>query len=346
MTSQTIVGLLETESQNFTDSIIALINQAVDRRKKLEQDVRHVAGLDRGGEQSEDSFFTALESLANFSGDIQDICLQAGFDSVTVQNWIRNTSAPPIKQQQPILEIILASVMEQYAGAHMWRDLYGVLDTFESGCTPPSKMSRDRLLDTPTVELEGYAALPARAKTAIEEDKLFNLRLIVNWTEAAWLRIPNCGRKSVNPVKDWVAGFGLSLGCLTKEEEVIAEAQRKLALLGNSELTTKWRVYKPEYAYLADLDWQKRYRITESLPEGVETQEEVQADHLLLTSLTAAGITCRSELATAPKMVLDQICGDNDEWVKQLPKLSNLPLYLSVPAGLPEDVKIFGKRRG
>ncbi|MDE0184859.1 MAG: DNA-directed RNA polymerase subunit alpha [Candidatus Poribacteria bacterium] len=75
------------------------------------------------------------------------------------------------------------------------------------------KVQRDKFLSKPVAELE----LSVRSANCLEAAKIVTIRDLVQKTEQEMLKFRNFGRKSLNEIKDILAGMGLSLGMILND---------------------------------------------------------------------------------------------------------------------------------
>jgi len=346
-----IEAILDAESSVFKDAVQTAIDEAVARRIELKSQIAQLLELD-AEELSADDFFAVMDAFEKVSGNLGAVLDQAGFDAEVGSAWLAKEQAPRAKFRCPTLRMLLEVVIDYYADSRLFHDMFNVLERWQhlESVESKSPIKRELLLSKRLAEYNGYDHLSVRTRNAFKNDDVVTVGELVRQTEAEVLRTPNFGRKSLNETKAFLAEIGLSFGCLSEDEKDRVGTRRTLNENSGKLLVTKWfGSLKPEFSDL------KHNQLHEKLRSGDEPCEEVEADAELLKALEDVGVTYTTELATAPKEVLDEICKGREGWAEQLPKLLqeskrpfesgyqrwSLSLHLVVPPYLDEGVRVY-----
>lgn len=349
-----IQAILDAESSTLKNALQTTIKGAVARRNELKTEIAQLLALNDTNELSENDFFAAMDAFEKVSGDLSTVLNQAGFNTEVSSDWLAKKQAPPAKFRCSTLKMLLEFVIDHYTDSRLFHDMYNVLREWQpiESVEYKSPINRELLLSKHLKDFYDRKSLSIRAANALIGGGVVTVGDLVKKTESEVLCMINFGRKSLNDVKEFLTEIGLCFGCLSQGERIRVEIRRTLNENYGKLLVTKWfGSVKPEFSDL------KPYQLQEKLQSGDEPCEEVKADAELLKALEDVGITYRTELATAPKEVLDEICKGREDWAKQLPELLREPkrpfeiedrlwilsLYLVTPQYLDEGVKVYQK---
>ncbi len=347
---------LEAESVLFRQTVQAAVNEARIRRADMKTIAAKAMGLNLNQEMSEKDFFVIIEVFNKISGNLDFVLGQAGFSSESRRAWINKVTAPDVRFRLPIVQLLLVAVVDYYADTRLAYDLQAFLEEWgHPGSGPKTPTDRSVLLSKYLDEINGWSwgSMSVRAINAIKNEDIRTVGELVSRSEADILRTPNLGRKSLNEIKAFLKGIGLSLGSLNGAEKEQVKVRRLLNENAGKPLTTEWCVgIKPAYKELQSHERLRKWHDKED-PYVWE-----KADPDLILALNVAGITERTELATAPKDVLETICSGHDGWNAQVVNLFKDPrprdghwqqaftlgLHLQVPPHLSEDVKVYREK--
>jgi hypothetical protein len=312
-----IKEILETESSVFKEAVQSAIDQAVDRRVQAKAQIAESLGLNQTGEMSEQDFFAVLDQYDQISNHLDAVLDQAGFSAKVRSAWLNKKDSPRPKFRRPTVQMLLEVVIDHYADNRLFHDIHGILEEWGHLETidPSPKANRAELLSKRLEEFDSFGNLSVRARNAIKNDNILTVGELTSMYQAEMIRIPKFGRKSLNESIAFLKGLGLEHGELTDSEKKDVEIRRALNESAEKPLVTEWHGdIKAEYE---NANHEVRRQA------GGDIYEVVKADPGLIKALKAAGITCRTELATAPQEILDEICEDNADWSEQLPFVLN-----------------------
>lgn len=328
---------LEAEHILFTKTVQTAINEAKIRRSDMKTFVSEVIGLNLNNEMSEDDFFSAVDTLQKISS-LDMVWEQVGFSDDSYRTWTEKKCAPKTHFRRPTVQILLDAIIDYYADAKLTYELSAILEGWEfSGDQPESPIdSRALLLSKYLDHMKEWHKLSRRTTHPIEKKDIMTIGELVSQSETQLMEIHHFGPKALDEVKLFLKRFALSLDCLSETEKEQVRIRRFLNENAGKPLVTTWRTF-----------------------EGRERQETtISADSEMLEALKKAGITEQTELATAPREVIESICSNHGEWLEQLPKLLKtigrnpdvdwlkypLQLYLQVPPFLSENVKVYREK--
>lgn len=349
--------ILESERVAFRKTVESAMEEASARRSEFKSQIAELVGINLKQSMSEEEFFSAVNELQKISS-LDLVWDQVGFSRDSYQNWINESSAPKAPFRCSTIQILLDAVIDYYANAKLASELSAIVEQL-AGVEPAAQESiseMTQLLSKRLNDIDKWSSsVSVRTSNLLKNADIVTVGELVALSEGEVLRLPNCGSKSLIEIKGILAQLNLSLGCLDYDEIQQVTIRRKLNENAGQQLTTEWCIkVKPEYQGLEYFErQQKRQR-------GEEPYEWAKADPELVLALHRAGITEKTELATAPKGVLLNICIGHEDWYKQLPRLLKragrlvdepvhyywdkdytLELHLPVPPCLNENVNVY-----
>ncbi len=355
MNNVKLTEALAAETEAYSQALKTVVEDARARRLKLKDHVIDEMGLNLAPNMSEEDFFIAIKAFQEISGNLDDIFDQIGFSDKVCQAWVNGSNAPAVQFRSGISHMLLGAAIDYYASTRLTYDLRAFLETwdFPEIIKPRMVIARAALLAKRLTDLDQWnKEVSVRPANALRNEDVETVGELMALTEAHLLRLPNFGRKSFDEIKNFLKGLGLSLNGLTEEERRQVATRRQLNDNAGQPLTTEWCVkIRPDYKDLRSHErLQKRQR-------GEEPYEWEKADPELILALKEAGITEQTELATAPREVLDAICSGHEGWSEQIPQLLARPgtlddnyysgskeiagLYLTIPPYLDEGVNVY-----
>jgi hypothetical protein len=349
--------ILDAESKTFKEGIQSVIDTAIDRRKDLKSEVAKIFGLDQNSGITEESFFAILDGFAEISGNLDAVLGQAGFDTKVAGAWLRKEDPPKENFRGPMLRMLAEVVFDYYADNRLFHDLHQVLEEWGGGELPKCAEIplESTLVDLGVIKDIGNLHGGVRILNCIKNEGIVTLGELLCRKDHEMLRVPHFGRKSLNELKAYLNDrFGADLQDREASDpnlerfEVMARNRLSLQVFAGESLVTQWHEGEKKLEY-ADLDYHAfRNVLSEQKEEAVYVQIYAEPD--LLKALEEAGITHRTQLATAPQSVLSRVCHGKTGWKAQLEDLlgstigySNrrLSLGMSIPLFLDPKVEVY-----
>lgn len=334
------------ENTLFLQSIEAAINESVVRRRQLQQDLMVELLSNLQEEVSDTVFYTVLDTLKKME-NLDELLCQAGFTKETTKGWLNKEIVPPAPLRKPLLEIIMATAFDRYVLTGPRQELRRFLETAGNNAfNPVAKVGPKELpLEQNFSELEIAKTLPVRVLNGLVNSEFVVLGEILAASEMEILRVPNLGRKSLNQLNEALRDvFGVGVGSLVGDERArfwqMHEDRDRLVRSRGEAIESNWKTLelKPEYR---DSLYEERLKKQQ---EVVEVHIEVIIDSGLIEALTQAGIVYKTQLATAPQSVIDQICLGHEDWLSQLETIlsrGNLRLRTPIPLFLADTVDVY-----
>ena len=349
MDLKNIEQLLKSEAELLEKSMWATLEEAISRRTKMYAQIVQELSVNFDSNLTDSEFFILIEALDQISGNISDVLNQAGFAFEVSSKWKNKIDAPPSEIRTSTMKLVLDAALRYYSHNRPIIDIGSLVSVATKIAMPTisrERVFRSRLLSRQLSTYEGYKNLASRVRNSLRNDNILTVGELAVMSEGGVLRIPNFGRKSLTETKIFLKELGLEFGCLSEAEMTEVQNRSALNSCAESPLETEWRgEVKPEYANLTKEErYNLQYRVS-NRPDPEILFDRINADANLICALHEVGITCATELATAPQDVLMQICYDNASWLPQLTKLiencRQLSLYMTVPPHLNENVRVF-----
>ncbi len=251
-----------------------------------------------------DDFWSVVKVLTQNAPEtvLKNDLLQAGFAESAIAKWFDKTEAPEALLLKPVLLVMLATAIKHDPTSPQILDLHQLANRTDAGLGGAEGEAPKwlPLLDTPLTSFPWWKRLKVRLQNGLLGERIVLLGELLAMSEKEFLKIPNLGHKSLTKVEEVLAEhLGCGLGCLVehqaKQYNWMAKTRTVLESFGESPLYLEW--------------------------ESTTGAGTTSADPALVEALRAANITMVTQLATAPKDVIDSICGDNVRWREQLSKM-------------------------
>lgn len=344
------IDALKAEVENFQKTIIEALDSSTARRNSIWSSLLGTQSFNSGSEISEKAFFTELESLSAYADNVGAILQEAGFQQDVVSAWLGGSSAPSASFRRPLIQLLFSALRDSIDPGPE-ADLYRILQVRGFAGPDADARRRTRLpLGERISALAFSKELSVRMFNCIKNEGIVTLGELLVPSHAEWLRVPNFGRKSANELNMALRKqFGIGIGEIPERERARFEGmsvnRSVLEAAAGQPLSTRWNSgeLKSEFR---DLSTQDR---REKMSAGTEIYVQIFADTALIESLRQAGIVQKTQLATAPQHVIEQICQGRGEWTTQLPNLLKLDLYrlnlyTKVPLHLDPRVLVYEPR--
>lgn len=343
MDTSQISKVLLAERDVFQKAVRTVIENTTARRGELRSQFADTLGT-TGKDISETAFSAALGTLKTISEDLKGILLQAGFNGENVSDWLNGKSTPSAAFRAPLLQMFVTVILDYYVDISPLQELRQILDEHSHDGSDTALRVRPTL-DQKLEKLDFLQKLSRRIVSRIKNVGLVTLGELLAMSEKKMLQIPNFGRTSLKELNEaLIMNVGVCVGSLTTAErkcyEWRAQTREYLNLAAAKSVLSGWSTgeVKPEYMYLT---WDGRDK---KVREGAKPYVQAHADTELLEALKQLGIHDKTQLATAPLSVIDQLCHGHEHWRGQLSAMlrdAGLEFGTQVPPFLNDNVAVY-----
>lgn len=212
---------LTAEKVLFSQAVQAVLDATIIRRREFRLFVIEAMELNLNQEMSEDDFFCAIEAFEKISGNLDVILSQTEFNSKSCNAWVNKVTGPAVRSRSLIIQILLDEVIDYYAETRLANDLRGFLEEWihTNGNELSNTVDRALLLSKDLSDIDvGNMNLSVRVLRSLRNDDIRTVGELVSRSRLDILRTPNLGRKSLNEIEAFLGRIGLSLYCMSAEE--------------------------------------------------------------------------------------------------------------------------------